>query len=87
VPWFWSDQYDLKMVIVGLSAAHDEVVLRGDPATRAFSVCYLRDGELIAVETVNHTKDQMAARKLIPAHARPDLAKLADPAVALKDAI
>jgi 3-phenylpropionate/trans-cinnamate dioxygenase ferredoxin reductase subunit len=87
VPWFWSDQFDLKMVIVGLSAAHDEVVLRGDPSSRAFSVCYLRDGELIAVETVNHTKDQMAARKLIPARARPDLAKLADPAVALKDAV
>jgi len=86
VPWFWSDQFDLKMVIVGLSAAHDEVVLRGDPASRAFSVCYLRDGELIAVETINHSKDQMAARKLIPARARPDLAKLADPAVALKDA-
>jgi 3-phenylpropionate/trans-cinnamate dioxygenase ferredoxin reductase subunit len=85
VPWFWSDQFDLKMVIVGLSAAHDEVVLRGDPATRAFSVCYLRDGELIAVEAINHTKDQMAARKLIPARARPDLAKLADPALALKD--
>ena len=87
VPWFWSDQFDLKMVIVGLSAAHDEVVLRGDPASRAFSVCYLRDGELIAVETVNHTKDQMAARKMIPQKTRPDLAKLADPAVALKDAI
>jgi 3-phenylpropionate/trans-cinnamate dioxygenase ferredoxin reductase subunit len=85
VPWFWSDQFDLKMVIVGLSAAHDEVVLRGDPETRAFSVCYLRDGELIAVETVNHTKDQMAARKLIPARARPDLAKLSDPALPLKD--
>ena len=86
VPWFWSDQFDLKMVIVGLAAAHDEVVLRGDPASRAFSVCYLRDGELIAVETINHTKDQMAARKLIPARARPDLAKLADPAMPLKDA-
>jgi len=85
VPWFWSDQFDLKMVIVGLSAAHDEVVLRGDPASRAFSVCYLRDGELIAVETVNHTKDQMAARKLIPVRARPDLAKLSDPALPLKD--
>ena len=87
VPWFWSDQFDLKMVIVGLSAAHDEVVLRGDPASRAFSVCYLRDGELIAVETVNHTKDQMAARKLIPARARPDLAKLSDPALPLKDCL
>ena len=87
VPWFWSDQFDLKMVIVGLSAAHDEVVLRGDPASRAFSVCYLRDGELIAVETVNHTKDQMAARKLIPARARPDLAKLADVEVPLKETV
>jgi len=87
VPWFWSDQFDLKMVIVGLSAAHDEVVLRGDPETRAFSVCYLRDGELIAVETVNHTKDQMAARKLIPARARPDLAKLADANIPLKETV
>jgi 3-phenylpropionate/trans-cinnamate dioxygenase ferredoxin reductase subunit len=87
VPWFWSDQFDLKMVIVGLAAAHDEVVLRGDPATRAFSVCYLRDGELIAVEAINHTKDQMAARKMIPARARPDLAKLADPALPLKDCL
>ena len=87
VPWFWSDQFDLKMVIVGLSAAHDEVVLRGDPASRAFSVCYLRDGELIAVEAINHTKDQMAARKLIPLRARPDLAKLSDPALPLKDCL
>jgi len=87
VPWFWSDQFDLKMVIVGLSAAHDEVILRGDPASRAFSVCYLRDGELIAVETVNHTKDQMAARKLIPARARPDLAKLSDPNIALRETV
>jgi len=87
VPWFWSDQFDLKMVIVGLSAAHDEVVLRGDPASRAFSVCYLRDGELIAVETINHTRDQMAARKLIPVRARPDLAKLADVTIPLKETV
>ncbi len=85
VPWFWSDQYDLKLVIVGLATGHDELVMRGDPASRAFSVCYLRGGELIAVETVNHTKDQMAARKMIPARARPDRAKLADGAIALKD--
>ncbi len=85
VPWFWSDQYDLKMVIVGLAAGFDAAVLRGDPATRAFSVCYLRGGELIAVETVNHTKDQMAARKMIPARARPDPRKLADPSIPLRD--
>jgi 3-phenylpropionate/trans-cinnamate dioxygenase ferredoxin reductase subunit len=85
VPWFWSDQFDLKMVIVGLPFGQDEVILRGDPASRAFSVCYLKDGELIAVETVNHTKDQMAARKMIPARARPDRTKLANPDVPLRD--
>ena len=85
VPWFWSDQFDLKMVIVGLSAGFDDVVLRGDPASRSFSVCYLKAGELIAIETVNQTKDQMAARKLVPARARPDRARLADPAAALRD--
>ncbi len=85
VPWFWSDQFDLKLVIVGLSTGHDDIVVRGDPASRAFSVCYLKGGELIAVETVNHTKDQMAARKMIPARARPDRAKLSDAAIALRD--
>jgi len=87
VPWFWSDQYDLKMVIVGLSAGHDDMVVRGDPASRAFSVCFLRSGELIAIETVNHTKDQMASRKMILARARPDRAKLADPAINLRDTV
>jgi len=87
VPWFWSDQFDLRMVIVGLAAGHDQLVVRGDPAARAFSVCYLRRGELVAVETVNHIKDQMAARKLIPARARPDPAKLADDRIALKDTL
>jgi 3-phenylpropionate/trans-cinnamate dioxygenase ferredoxin reductase component len=85
VPWFWSDQFDLKMVIVGLSSGFDDVVVRGDPASRSFSVCYLKAGELIAIETVNQTKDQMAARKLVPARLRPDRARLADPAVALRD--
>jgi 3-phenylpropionate/trans-cinnamate dioxygenase ferredoxin reductase component len=87
VPWFWSDQFDLKMVIVGLAAGHDEVILRGDPVGRAFSMCYLKAGELIAVETVNHTKDQMAARKMIPARARPDRGRLADNTLAMKDSV
>ncbi len=86
VPWFWSDQYDHKLVIVGISAGHDEVVLRGDPASRAFTACYLRDGELIAVDSVNTPKDQLAARKLIPARVRPDRARLADPHRPLHDA-
>jgi 3-phenylpropionate/trans-cinnamate dioxygenase ferredoxin reductase component len=86
VPWFWSDQYDNKLLIVGLSYAHDQQLTRGDPATRSFSVCYLKGGELLAVEAVNHSKDYMAARKLIPERFRPDLDRLADPQLALKDA-
>ncbi len=86
VPWFWSDQYDLKLIIVGVGFGYDSVVMRGAPATRSFSACYLRAGELVAIDSINAPKDQMAARKLIAAHARPDPARLADPAIALKDA-
>ena len=87
VPWFWSDQFDNKLLIVGLSQGHDQQVTRGDPATRSFTVCYLKGGELLAVEAINHPKDYMAARKLIADRARPDINKLADPSVALKDAV
>ena len=72
VPWFWSDQYDLKMIIVGLCQGTTRWSMRGSPASRSFTACYLRGGELIAVDTVNHPKDQMAARKLVAARARPD---------------
>jgi 3-phenylpropionate/trans-cinnamate dioxygenase ferredoxin reductase component len=87
LPWFWSDQFDLKLVIVGVAQGYDTVVVRGAPAARSFSACYLRRGELIAIDTVNAPKDQMAARKLIAAHARPSLEKLSDPAIALKDTV
>jgi 3-phenylpropionate/trans-cinnamate dioxygenase ferredoxin reductase subunit len=86
VPWFWSDQFDNKLLIVGLSQGHDQQLTRGDPASRSFSVCYLKGGELLAVEAVNHSKDYMAARKLIGDRIRPNLDKLADPQSALKDA-
>ncbi|MEJ0037089.1 MAG: FAD-dependent oxidoreductase [Gammaproteobacteria bacterium] len=87
VPWFWSDQYDLKMIIVGLSHGYDEAITRGSPASRGFSVCYLREGELIAIDTVNAPKDQMAARKLIPARVRPNRDKLVEPGIPLKDCL
>ncbi len=87
VPWFWSDQYDRKCIIIGLSQGHDEVVMRGSPASRSFSACYLREGELIAVDTVNAPKDQMAARKLVAARAKPDRARLAEPTTPLKDCL
>jgi 3-phenylpropionate/trans-cinnamate dioxygenase ferredoxin reductase subunit len=87
VPWFWSDQFDNKLLIVGLSQGHDQQVTRGDPATRSFTVCYLKGGELQAVEAVNHSKDYMAARKLIADRARPDLDKLGNPLVTLRDSV
>jgi 3-phenylpropionate/trans-cinnamate dioxygenase ferredoxin reductase subunit len=87
LPWFWSDQFDLKLVIVGVSHGYDTTVMRGDPRTHSFSVCYLRAGELIAIDSINSPKDQMAARKLIAAHLRPNIDRLADPAIGLKDAV
>ncbi len=64
-PWFWSNQYDLKLQTVGLSSGHDATVLRGDPATRSFSVLYLKQGKLIAIDAVNAMKDYVQARKLV----------------------
>ena len=85
-PWFWSDQYDLKLVIVGLAQGHDRMVLRGDPASRSFSACYLRSGELIAVDTVNAPRDQMAARKLVAARVHRS-ERLADITRPLRDCV
>ena len=85
VPWFWSNQYDLKLQTVGLSIGHDQVVVRGDPATRSFSVVYLKAGQVIALDCVNATKDYVQGRKLVVERASPDLARLADPDVLLKE--
>jgi 3-phenylpropionate/trans-cinnamate dioxygenase ferredoxin reductase component len=87
VPWFWSDQYDQKLIIIGLSMGHDEVVLRGDPVSGAFSLCYLQQGRLLAVDCMNRAADSVAARKLVAAGARMDRLRAADPATPLKDAI
>ena len=84
-PWFWSDQYDTKLQIVGLAQGADERVVRGDPAQGAFTVFHLCDGAVIAAETVNGMRDHLACRKLVGAGARPPREALADPAVALKD--
>jgi 3-phenylpropionate/trans-cinnamate dioxygenase ferredoxin reductase component len=87
IPWFWSDQFDNKLLIVGLSQDYNAQVLRGDPAARAFSVCYLKGRELIALEAVNHMKDYIAARKLIAERTPLDPDKLRRDDVALKDAV
>ncbi len=65
VPWFWSDQYDLKLQIAGLARPSDTLVQRGDPVGRKFSVFHLRDGKVAAVEAVNAGQDYMIGRKLI----------------------
>ena len=84
-PWFWSDQYDAKLQIVGLAQGSDERVVRGDPADGAFSVFHLRGGTVIAAETVNGMRDHIVCRKLVGARASPSREALADPAVVLKD--
>ncbi len=84
-PWFWSNQYDLKLQTVGLSTGHDATVLRGDPATRSFSVIYLKDGKVIALDCVNMVKDYVQGRKLVEARAAVAAERLADSSVPLKD--
>jgi 3-phenylpropionate/trans-cinnamate dioxygenase ferredoxin reductase component len=84
LPWFWSDQGDLKLQIVGLSHGCDEWVLRGDPGTRSFSVFGFRGGELAAVETVNRPGDHMAARRILGAKLPLSAAQAGDEAFDLK---
>lgn len=86
-PWFWSNQYDLKLQTVGLSTGHDATVLRGDPAARSFSVIYLKGGKVIALDSVNCAKDYAQGRKLVEQRVAADPAALADPAIPLKDLI
>jgi len=83
-PWFWSNQYDLKLQTVGLSSGHDEAITRGDPATRSFSVVYRKEGRVIALDCVNAVKDYVQGRKLVADGAVVDAALLADPEILLK---
>ena len=87
VPWFWSDQYDLKLQIAGLSKGHDDVVIRGNPAKRSFSCLYLAEGRLIAVDAINAPRDFVQSKQLIADHAEIDASKLADTEIALNDMI
>lgn len=85
LPWFWSNQYDLKLQTAGLSIGHDTTVLRGDPATRSFSVIYLKDGHVIALDCVNAVKDYVQGRKLVEARAQIAPEQLADAETPLKE--
>ncbi|MES2898986.1 MAG: FAD-dependent oxidoreductase [Pseudomonadota bacterium] len=85
VPWFWSEQYNLKLQMVGLSQGYDEVVMRGHPATQSFSVFYLREGAVISADCVNRPSDFVMLKKLVTARAVIARERLADESVPLKE--
>ncbi len=85
VPWFWSDQYDLKLQIAGLSEGYDDIVIRGNPDERSFACLYLKNKRLIAIDAINAPRDFMQAKLLIANATMPDRHKLADTATMLKE--
>ncbi|MCK0129638.1 FAD/NAD(P)-binding oxidoreductase [Erythrobacter sp. F6033] len=86
LPWFWSNQYDLKLQTAGLSLGYDETVLRGDPDTRKFTVVYLKEGKPIAFDCVGTMKDYVQGRKMLEAGTeKVDRDLLADPDIPLKE--
>jgi len=84
IPWFWSNQYDLKLQTAGLSTGHDQTVVRGDIASRSFSIVYLKAGRVIALDCVNATKDYVQGRMIITAGLRATPEQLADAGTPLK---
>jgi 3-phenylpropionate/trans-cinnamate dioxygenase ferredoxin reductase subunit len=84
VPWFWSDQYDLKLQIAGLARPSDQLVLRGDPSTRKFAVFHLRDGAVAAVESVNAAPEYMIGKRLVGESKHIEAGKLADLSIPMK---
>lgn len=85
VPWFWSNQYDLRLQTVGLNVGYDATVLRGDPRMRSFSVVYLKSGKVIALDCVNATKDYVQGRVFVTDALSPTPEQLADTSVTLKE--
>jgi 3-phenylpropionate/trans-cinnamate dioxygenase ferredoxin reductase subunit len=84
VPWFWSDQYDLKLQMVGLSEGYDQLIVRGDLSGRSFAIFYLLEHHLIAADVVNRATDFTAIKKLVALRERADPAALADEAIPIK---
>jgi 3-phenylpropionate/trans-cinnamate dioxygenase ferredoxin reductase subunit len=84
VPWFWSNQYDLRLQTVGLSSGHDSTVTRGDIASRSFSIVYLKQGHVVALDCVNAVKDYVQGKALVTGRVAADPTKLADPEIPLK---
>jgi 3-phenylpropionate/trans-cinnamate dioxygenase ferredoxin reductase subunit len=85
VPWFWSNQYDVKLQTIGFSLGYDEEICRGDPESNSFSVIYRLDGKVIAVDCVNRTKDYVQGKKLIENGDILDAEQLADTDIPFKE--
>ena len=86
-PWFWSNQYDLKLQTVGLSIGFDAVVVRGETKSRSFSIVYMKAGRVIALDCVNNTRDYVQGKALVVRGLSPDPAALADPAVSFRSLV
>jgi 3-phenylpropionate/trans-cinnamate dioxygenase ferredoxin reductase subunit len=87
VPWFWSDQADLKLQIAGLSHGYDQVVVRGEPLSERFSVIYYAAGQLIAVDAVNAPRDYLVVRKVLGEGGTLPADRVADASVPLKELV
>ena len=87
VPWFWSDQFDLKLQMVGISDGYDAIVQRGSMDADDFAMFYFKDGALIAVDAVNRPREFMACRKLVPERPRIDPEKLADESIPMQEMV
>ena len=85
VPWFWSDQFDLKLQTAGLWTGADETLVRGDPQSRAFAVFYLKEGRVIAVDAVNSAPEFIVGKKLVASQARVAPGELVDKSISMKD--
>ena len=88
LPWFWSDQYDLKLQIAGLNQGYDDVVVRGDIAgSRSFAAYYLKEGRVIAVDCVNRPQEFMTAKQALSKGLEFNTASLADESIAPKELV
>jgi 3-phenylpropionate/trans-cinnamate dioxygenase ferredoxin reductase subunit len=87
VPWFWSDQFDLKIKAAGVLSDRYETARRGDPASGRFALFHHRDGELVGVETANSAAAYMAGRRMLADRRGVDAVRLADPAIGLHELV
>lgn len=87
VPWFWSDQYDVKLQMVGFSGGYDHVIIRGDQGNKQFSAFYYREGRLLGIDSVNRPADHMLGRRLLDLGKSLPMEAVADESVNLKQFI